>query len=118
VAPRLNTSVVQSFLDQSSATIPGRTRVVPVWDGAGYHIAKALVAPANPTVVTLPPYSPELNPVERLWLYLRHHHRSNRVYPDLDAPEEAAVAGWRAVCLHPDKIKSICRCEYLPPGSY
>jgi len=88
-----------------------------IWDGAGYHLAKALRIPGNLTAVTLPPYSPELNPVERLWLYLRQDHWSNRVYADIDALEEAAVAGWRAVCLHPEKVKTICRCEYLPPGS-
>lgn len=64
----------------------------------------------------LPPYSPELNPVERLWLYLRSHYWSNRVYADIEALEEAAVSGWRAVCLNPEKVKSICRCEYLPAG--
>ena len=65
----------------------------------------------------LPPYSPELNPVERLWLYLREHHWSNRVYPTLDALEEAAVAGWRAVCLDAERIKTVCRCDYLEPGT-
>jgi transposase len=113
VAPRLNTGVVQAFLDGLSATIPAGVRVVLVWDGAGYHVARTLRVPANLTVVRLPPYSPELNPVERLWLYLRQHYWSNRVYPDIGALEEAAVSGWRAVCLHPDKIKTICRCDYL-----
>jgi transposase len=114
VAPKLNTPVVQTFLDQLSATIPAGTHVVLVWDGAGYHVAQALRVPANMTVVGLPPYSPELNPVERLWLYLRPHYWSNRVYPDIEALEEAAVSGWRAVCLRPDRIKTVCRCEYLP----
>jgi transposase len=114
VSPVLNTSVVQTFLDQLSGTIPAGTHVVLVWDGAGYHVARALRVPANLTVVKLPPYSPELNPVERLWLYLRQHHWSNRVYADAEALEEAAVSGWRAVCLDPDKVKTICRCEYLP----
>lgn len=113
VAPKLNTSVVQTFLDQLSATIPARVHVVLVWGGAGYHVAKRLQVPSNLSVVRLPPYSPELNPVERLWLYLRSHYWSNRVYADLDALEQAAVSGWRAVCLHPDLIKTICRCEYL-----
>ncbi len=118
ITPVLNTGVVQSFLDQLSATIPAGTHVVLVWDGAGYHsAAKALAAPANITLVTLPPYSPELNPVERLWLYLRQHHWSNRTYADLAALEEAAVAGWRAVCLTPDKVRTICRCEYAGTGS-
>jgi transposase len=117
VAPRLNAAVVQAFLDQLSAALPAGTHVVPVWDGAGYHVAKALRVPPNLTVARLPPYSPELNPVERLWLYLRQHYGSNRVYPDTEALEEAAVSGWRAVCLRPEAVRTICRCEYLPAGS-
>jgi transposase len=117
IAPRLNTGVVQVFLDGLSATIPDGVHVVMVWDGAGYHTAGALRVPANMTLVGLPPYSPELNPVERLWLYLRQHYWSNRVYEDVDAVEEAAMAGWRSVCLNPAKIRSICRCEYFDPGS-
>jgi transposase len=117
VAPKLNTDVVQTFLDQLSGTIPAGTHVVLVWDGAGYHVAKALRVPAKLSVVRLPPYCPELNPVERLWLYLRSHYWSNRVYEDIGALEEAAVAGWRAVCLAQDKVQSVCRCEYLPTGS-
>lgn len=69
------------------------------------------------TLVALPPYSPEPNSVERLWLCLRQHHWSNRVYEDIAAVEAAAVAGWRAVCLVPDRVKTVCRCEYLPAGS-
>jgi hypothetical protein len=118
VAPTLDTAVVQTSRDGLSATIPAGTHGALVWDGAGYHGAKALRVPANLSVLRLPPYSPELNPVERLWLDPRGHYWSNRVYPDIEAVEEAAVSGWRAVCLHPDRIKSICRCEYLPPGSY
>jgi transposase len=116
VSERLNAGVVQEFLGRLAATIPAGTHVVLVWDGAGYHGAEALRVPANLTVVGLPPYSPELNPAERLWLYLRQHHWSNRVYPDLAAVEEAAVSGWRAVCLGPENVKTICRCEYLPAG--
>jgi transposase len=114
VSPVLNTGVVQSFLDQISATLPVRTRVVLVWDGAGYHSgSQSLRCPENLTLVTLPSYAPELNPVERLWLYLREHHWSNRTYPTVDDLEDAAVEGWRAACLLPDRIKTICRCEYL-----
>lgn len=117
ISPVLNAGVVQVFLDQLAATIPRGTHVVLVWDGAGYHVAKALRVPANLTLVGLPPYSPELNPVERLWRYLRQRHWSNRVYDDIEALEEAALAGWRAVCLDEPKVRSICRCEYLLGGS-
>ena len=42
-----------------------------ILDGAGWHGAKALVLPDNLSLLTLPPYSPELNPVGNLWQYLR-----------------------------------------------
>ena len=57
--------------------MPAGVHVVVVWDGAGYHsAARAPVPPADLTLVTLPPHSPELNPVERLWLYPRQHWSS------------------------------------------
>jgi len=49
-------------------------------DKAGWHIAGDLVVPANITPVFLPSYSPELNPIERLWLYLKDNHLSHRVF--------------------------------------
>ena len=118
VAPRVDTGVVQSFLDQLSAKVAAGVHAVLVWDGAGYHSARrALRCPANVTLVTPPPYSPELNPVERLRLYLRQHHWSNRVYANIGAVEDAAEEGWRAVCLKPERIKTVCQCEYLDTGS-
>jgi transposase len=63
--------------------------------------------------VILPAYAPELNPVERLRLHLREHHWSSRTYPDRDALEDAASDRWRSVRLHPEKVKTTCRCEYL-----
>jgi hypothetical protein len=117
IAGRLDAAVAQLFLDQLSATIPAGVHVALVWDGAGWHTAGSLRVPANLTLIPLPAYSPELNPVERLWHYLREHHWSNRVYRDIEALEEAAVAGWRAVCLQPETVKTVCRCEYADPGS-
>ena len=118
VCDGLNTQSVQAFLDQLAASLAAGAHVVLVWDGAGYHSAsKALRVPANVTPVTLPPYSPELNPVERLWLYPREHYWSNRVYKDRAALEGAAVEGWDRATLDPERVKTVCRCEYLPPGS-
>ena len=114
IAERLTAGVAQLFLDQLSATLPAGVHAVLVWDGAGWHTAGCVRAPANLTLVTLPPYSPELNPVERLWHYLREHHWSNRVYRGVEELEEAAVGGWRAVCLRPALVQTVCRCEYLP----
>jgi len=51
---------------------------------------------------------PELNPAENLWHYLRSHYWSNRLYPTWEDLKQAATAAWRAVCLVPELIRSVC----------
>jgi transposase len=86
---------------------------VLIWDNAGFHTGKEVVVPPNITLLPLPPYAPELNPVENLWHYLRSHHWSLRVYQDYEALKEAAVIAWRAVCLVPEMIRSVCAAPYI-----
>ena len=66
ISPRLDTGIVNLFLAQFSATLAPDVQAVRVWDGAGYHRANDLRCPSNITLMNLPPYSPELNPVENL----------------------------------------------------
>jgi len=54
--------------------------------------------------------------VENLWHYLRSHDWSLRVYPNIDALEEAAMSAWRRVCLVPELIRSICAAPYVHVG--
>jgi hypothetical protein len=68
VLPEATTTTMGLFLAEFAAGLPGDVHAVLVLDRAGWHGAKALAVPANVTLVPLPPYSPELNPVERVWL--------------------------------------------------
>ncbi len=86
---------------------------VMIWDGAGFHTAKALQVPANVTLIKLPPYSPELNPIENLWHYLKSHYWSNKLHKDYDALEEAAIAAWRNAVLNSDLMKTVCAASYV-----
>jgi transposase len=113
VMPDLNTAVVNLFLEELYRQLAPGVHAVLLWDNAGYHVGGGLVVPKNVSLIGLLPYSPELNPVENLWHYLRSHHWSHRVYPDYEALREAAAESWRAVCLHPEKIRSICAAPYL-----
>lgn len=117
IAPRLDTSIVNLFLAQLSETLASDVQAVLVWDCAGYHRAKALSCPSNITLVSLPPYSPELNPVENLWHYLRSHHWSNRKYNSVDDLFTAAETAWRATCLNEETIRSVCRATYTETRS-
>jgi transposase len=113
IVPELNTEVVNLFLEQLSGQLAVGVHAVLLWDGAGYHTGKGLVVPSNVSLIHLPPYSPELNPVENLWHYLRAHHWSNRIYRDYEDLLEAATETWRKVCMEPEKIRSICAAPYL-----
>lgn len=68
--PALDTACFQAFLNEFSRAFPDSLNVL-VLDGAPAHIARALVVPDNVFLVRLPPYSPELNPIERVWLDVR-----------------------------------------------
>src|SRR3954469_14689027 len=113
VMPELNTEVVNLFLEEFSRQMAPGAHAVLLWDNAGFHTGGGLVVPANVSLIGLLPYSPERNPVENLWHYLRSHHWSHRVYEDYEALRDAATESWRAVCLDPEKIRSICAAPYL-----
>jgi transposase len=113
IAPHINTGVMNVFLEQFSRELSPDVHGVMILDQAGFHTSKDLKVPANVTLIHLPPYSPELNPTENLWHYLRSHYWSNRVYEDYEALREAALEGWRATCLDAEKIKSVCAAPYL-----
>jgi transposase len=113
IAPELNTGVVNLFLEQFARQLAPGVRAVLLWDNAGYHVSKDLVVPANVSLINLLPHSPELNPVENLWHYLRAHYWSHGIYPDYDALQEVATETWRTVCMDPEKIRSICAAPYL-----
>ena len=111
--PELNAGVLNLFLEQLSGALPAGVHAVLIWDGAGYPTRKDLKVPSNISLILLPPYSPELNPVENLWHYLRAHHWSNRAHQDYDELESEAAESLCTVCLDRDKVKSICNAEYV-----
>jgi transposase len=113
VMPELNTAVVNLFLEEFSRSLAPGVHAVLIWDNAGYHTSGGLVVPPNVSLIGLLPYSPELNPVENLWHYLRSHHWSHRVYLDYEALRDAAAVAWRAVCLDREKMRTICAAPYL-----
>lgn len=113
IAPYLNTQIINQFLQQFSQSLDQDVQAVLLWDGAGYHRSKELVVPDNISLINLPPYSPELNPIENLWHYLKSHCWSNRAYQNYDELFDAAEQAWNQHCLNPLLIKSVCNAPYL-----
>ncbi|MFV0358432.1 IS630 family transposase [Tropicimonas sp.] len=71
VMPRADTSAMNAHLAEISKAVAPAAYAVLVMDGAGWHGSTALHIPDNITILTLPPYAPELNPVENIWAWLR-----------------------------------------------
>jgi transposase len=113
LSPRLNTDVVQAFLNEFSQTVAVDEHAVMIWDGAGFHTSRKLRVPDNISLLQLPAYSPELNPMENLWHYLKSHYWSNRAYSDYEELEEAAIDAWRIAVLDPNLMRTVCNAPYL-----
>ena len=110
-APHVNTEAMSMFLKMLGDELGPSDHAVLIMDQAGWHKAKKLIVPDNITILYLPPYSPELNPAERLWAYLRSHYLSNRVFDDYTHLLDAGAQAWQQ--LTPERLRSVCACPYL-----
>lgn len=108
ITPRLDTRYINTFLRQFSENLAPDEHAVMIWDGAGFHRGKELVMPANITAIQLPAYSPEFNPIENLWHYLKSHYWSNRAYRDVDELEDAVIQAWRDSVMNVGLMKTVC----------
>lgn len=106
ILPHVNSECMQIFLDEVSKRHLG-DRVVMVLDGAGWHKSSILKIPANMRLVSLPPYSPELNPVEHLWDELREKAFGNVVFNSLDALEDHLEISLKAMEQDTQRVHSI-----------
>ena len=105
--PWANTKAMQLHLGEISKYVARKAHAVVLMDRAGWHTTGKLEIPRNMTIILLPSKSPELNPVENVWQYLRANYLSNRVFEDYDAILDAGCEAWNRLIDQPDKIKSI-----------
>ena len=101
------------FLERFARELEPGAHAALILDRAGWHVARGLTVPANVTLVPLPPYSPELNPVERVWLYLRERFLSHRVLADYAAVLDAACDAWNALAGETGRLASLTAYPYL-----
>jgi len=106
VLPWVSAETMSMFLAEV-AERHAKEFIVMVMDQAGWHIAGALTVPINMRVVFLPPYSPELNPVEHIWESLREDCFANTVFASLDAVEDTLTDGLLAIEAHPPRTQSL-----------
>lgn len=109
VLPYVNTAAFQLFLDELAANTKGRN-VYLILDNASWHKAKALkwghIKPKY-----LPPYSPDLNVIETLWLYLKEHYFKNWIAKDYVDLQKRIVWAIQQILKEPEIVKSVTSCE-------
>ena len=107
VLPRVSTAAMSRFLADFAVTLSEDTHAVLVLDQAGWHGAKGLQVPESITLVPLPPYSPDLNPVERVRLFLRERYLSHRLLADYEAVVDACCSAWNTLTAEAGRLRSL-----------
>ena len=107
--PYVNSTCMNIFLEHMEQELGGE-EILLVMDGAGWHKSKGLKIPKNIEIIYLPPYSPELNPVERLWLYIKQHTIKNKIYKTISLLEDSICDFIKNLKI--EQIKQICNYDY------
>lgn len=108
ILPDKDTAAMELFLEDFSKTIPIGKHAVLVVDQAGWHKSLDLKIPKNISFVFLPPYSPELNPIEQLWRQLKHGWFANRCFENYEEIVGVSIQAWNAFTCLPGAIRKLC----------
>lgn len=108
VMPKANTEGMQYHLKVISESVTLGKHAVLVVDKAAWHLTGKLEVPENISIVPLPPYSPELNPVEQIWQQLRRQDLANRCFKDYEHIVDVCCEAWNKFAASPRKIHSLC----------
>jgi len=111
--PRANTEAMQLHLTEIEKTVTAGAHAVLLMDNAGWHKTKKLNWPKNISPLFIPPASPELNPTENIWQYMRQTWLSNRVFKDYDAIVSAGCDAWNKLLDEAGRIASIATREWV-----
>lgn len=103
--PVADTQGMRLHLEEISKVVPTGRHAVVVMDGTGWHQPSLNLW--NVSILKLPAYSPELNPVEQVWQWLKSRYLSNRCYQGYDQIIDAICHAWCCFAEQPELIKSI-----------
>jgi DDE superfamily endonuclease len=116
VMPLADTAAMQAHLDETGRRVAPGAHALVLLDKAGWHTTRKLSPPANLTLLHLPPRSPELNPTENIWQYLRQTWLSNRVFDSYAHICQACREAWNKLTAETGRIASIATREWALIG--
>jgi hypothetical protein len=107
IMPEVNIEAMNEHLAEISRRVSVGAIALLVLDGAGWHSSPRLEVPENIVLLPLPPYSPELNPMENVWEFLRGNWLSHRVWDTYEAILDACQDAWNKLMKAPERIASL-----------
>ena len=107
ILPYVNTEAMGLHLDEITKAVTRGSHALLIVDGAGWHGAKGLRVPPNITLLKLPPYAPELNPMENVWQYLRANKLAITVFDTYEEILDKCAAAWNFFANDPERVTSI-----------
>lgn len=118
IMPAANSEAMAEHLAEISRRVSVGAHAVVVCDGAGWHQpGSRLAVPDNISLLRLPPYAPELNPVENVWEYLRANKLSMLVWDSYDAMLQACSDAWNWLIAEPNRVMSIAKRNWASVGN-
>ena len=113
VVPYVNKEIMTSHLQQISDRTPIDRHAVIIMDGAGWHTDDIDAGFKNLTIIKLPPYSPELNPIEQVWSWLRQHHLANRCFNGYESIVDAVCDAWNDFVSDRERVIKMCTRDWM-----
>ena len=113
IMPAANSEAMGIHLAEISTQVAPGAHAVVLCDSAGWHQAGgALKLPSNLSLLPIPPYSPELNPMENARDYLRGNQLSHQIWDTCDDIVQACAKAWRFLVNNQNRIRSIAHREW------
>ena len=97
-----------SSKDDISKKVEKDHHAIILMDRASWHTTEALNIPSNITIFPLPPYSPELNPMEQVWQKIKEKKLTNKTFKNYDDIVNCCVDAWNSFCDEDGNIESLC----------
>ncbi|KZN46077.1 IS630 family transposase, partial [Pseudoalteromonas luteoviolacea] len=113
VSPFVNKEAMTQHMRQISQATPIGRHAVVIIDGAGWHTHDTASEFSNLTLIKLPPYSPELNPIEQVWSWIRQHCLSNRIFSGYVEIVDEVSKAWNQFISIPERVKKMCSREWI-----
>jgi DDE superfamily endonuclease len=105
--------MMQLHLNQISAELPPQVHAAMIADGAGWHRSQDLRIPANITLVDIPAATPECNPAEKPWQYLKDNFLSHRLFATYEDILDACQHAWNSMLAEAGRIASLTSMQHL-----